>query len=188
MYLGSPFLCTLYISYTLLGPCSLGMAMSILYFLYLTGPYPWDVGNVCFTFLLCVMALCKIYIYIYICLCVCGWSCTLYDGLSWLSERPFLVIRALDLVAWLCAQGICCKCILMSYCVHSHRDVTVSIHVTKWHWFPRVCDTHQYAWCFEGLARPSTSTLACAVYTGMKHYRCTIAHQTRRFARFSLWK
>ena len=46
---------------------------------------------------------------------------------------------------WVCAQGICCRCIFMSYYVHSHRGVTVPIHVTKWHWFPHVCDTYQCA-------------------------------------------
>ena len=35
-----------FISYSLLRPCSLGMAMSILHFPHLTGPYPWNVGNV----------------------------------------------------------------------------------------------------------------------------------------------
>ena len=90
-------------------------------------------------------------IYIYICLCMCGWSCTLYDGLSWLHEWPFLVIRALDLVEWVCAQGNCCRCIFMLYCVHSHRGVIVLIHVTKWHWFPHVCFMHQHAWHFGGL-------------------------------------
>ena len=39
-------LCNLYLSCTLLGPYSLGMAMFVLHFLYLIGPYPWDVGNV----------------------------------------------------------------------------------------------------------------------------------------------
>ena len=42
--------------------------MSVLHFLYLTRPYPWNVGNVYFTFLLCVTALCMIYVY----MCVWG--------------------------------------------------------------------------------------------------------------------
>ena len=54
----------------LLGLHSLGMAMSVIHFLYLAEPYPWNVGNVWFTFLLCVIALYMmhvcIYIYIYI--------------------------------------------------------------------------------------------------------------------------
>ena len=58
-------LCTLYLSCTLLRLCSLGMAMSILHFLYLVRPYPWDVGNVYFTFLLCLIALCMMYVYLY---------------------------------------------------------------------------------------------------------------------------
>ena len=135
------------------------MAMSILHFLYLARPYPWDVGNVCLSFLLCVIALCMMYVYICVCvcvcvcvcLCVCGWSGTLNDGLSWLHEQPSLAMSALDLVTWVCDQGICCRCIFMSYCVHSHRGVTVPIHVTKWHRFPCVCDTYQRFKCFEGL-------------------------------------
>ena len=131
-------------------------------------------GNVCFTFpvpcwaiplehwqcLIYFPALCHsivydvcmyVCIYIYICLCVCGWLCTLYDVLSWLHEWPFLVIRALNLVEWVCTQGNCRRCIFMLYCVHNHRDVIVLIHVTKWHWFPHVCDTHQHTWHFGGL-------------------------------------
>ena len=142
-------------SYSMLRPHSLGMAMSVLHFLYLAGSYPWNIGNVWFTFLLCVIALCMMYVcmyvYIYICLCVCGWLCTLYDVLSWLHEWPFLVIRALNLVEWVCAQGNCRRCIFMLYCVHNHRDVIVLIHVTKWHWFPHLCDMHQHAWHFGGL-------------------------------------
>ena len=125
------------------------MAMFVLHFLYLVGPCPWNVGNVCFTFLLCVIALCMMYVYLY--MLVYGWLCTLYDGLLWLRERPSLAISALNLVVWVCAQGNCRRCILMLYCVHNHRDVTILIHVIKWHQFPCVCDMHQYAWCFKGL-------------------------------------
>ena len=86
----------LLLSYFLLGPCSLGMAMSVLHFLYLAGPYPWNVGNVWFTFSLCVIALCMMYVYLY--LLVYGWLFTLYDGISWLCEWPSLVVRAPNLV------------------------------------------------------------------------------------------
>ena len=144
-----PLLVPFWFSYSLLGSCSLGMAMSVLHFLYLTGPYHWNVGNVWFTFLLCVVALCMMYLYLY--LLVYGWLCTLYDRLSWLHEWPSLVIRALDLIMWVCVQGNCHGCIFMLYCVHNYRNVIVLIHVTKWRWFPRVCDMHQYTWCFEGL-------------------------------------
>ena len=131
-------------SYSLLGQHSLGMAMSVLHFLYLAGPYPWNVGNVWFTFPLCVVALCILYVYLY--LLVYGWLCTLYDGLSWLHECPSLVMRKIDLVVWVYAKGNCCRCIFMLYCVHNRCGVIVSIHVTKWHWFPHVCDTHQQAY------------------------------------------
>ena len=101
---------------------------------------------VCFTFLLCMITLCMmyvyvcvciytyihIYIYIYMCVClhVCGWLCTLYDGLSWLCEQPSLTTSTPDLVVWVCAQGICYRCIFMLCCVHNHRCVIVLIHVT----------------------------------------------------------
>ena len=58
--------CLFYHLCTLLGLCSLGMTMSDLLFLYLVGPYPWDVGNDWFIFFFCVLALCMLDIYIYI--------------------------------------------------------------------------------------------------------------------------
>ena len=57
-----------YLSCTLLGPHSLGMTMSDLLFLYLVGPYLWNIGDVWFNFLLCVLVLCMIYIYMSACL------------------------------------------------------------------------------------------------------------------------
>ena len=62
---GSPSMYPLYFSCFLLGPRSLGMAMSVLHFLYLAAPFPWNVGNVWFTFSLCVIALCMMHVYIY---------------------------------------------------------------------------------------------------------------------------
>ena len=106
-------------------------------------------------------------IYIYICLRMCGWLFTLYDGLSWLREWPSLVMRALDLVMWVCAQGDYRKCIFMLYCVHDHRGVIALIHVTKWHWFPRVCDMHQHAWHFEGFWLVTVWACQCTLYTQM---------------------
>ena len=67
--------------------------------------------------------------------CAYGWSCTLHDGLSWLHEWPSLAMSTLYLVIWACAQGDCCRCIFVSYYMHSHRSVIVQIHVTKWHRF-----------------------------------------------------
>ena len=68
-------------SCSLLGPRSLGMTMSVLHFLYLTGPYPWNIGKVWFIFPLCVVALCMmyvcVYIYIYIFACMCVGDCAL---------------------------------------------------------------------------------------------------------------
>ena len=145
----------------------LGFGNSVLHFLYLDGPYLWNVGNVCFTFLLCVIALCMMYVCVcvYICLRVCGWLCTLYDELLWLRKRPLLITSAFDLVVWVCTQGDCCMCIFMLYCVHDHRGVIGLIHVTKWHWFPRLCDTHQHAWCFEGLWLITVRACRCTLYT-----------------------
>ena len=62
---------------SLLGLRSLGEAMSVLYFLYLVGPYPWNVGNVCFAFLLCVIALCMMYVYVCVCVCLFMDDCAL---------------------------------------------------------------------------------------------------------------
>ena len=84
-----------------------------------------------FTFPLYVITLCMIYVHLY--MLVCGWSCTLYDGPLWLREWPSLAMSAHDLVIWVCAQGNCCRCIFILYCVHNHRGVTVPIHVTKWY-------------------------------------------------------
>ena len=71
MYQGSLSPCTLSFSCSLLGSHSLGMTMSVLHFLYVAWPYPWNVGNVCFTFLLCVIVLYMMYVCMYICVCVC---------------------------------------------------------------------------------------------------------------------
>ena len=169
----------------MLGPHSLRMAISILDFLYLAGLYPWNIGNVWFTFLLCVIVLCIMYVCMYIYMPVYGWSCTLYDGLSWLFKRLSPVMSALNLVVWLCVQGNCCKCMLMVYYVHDHRSVIVLIHVT---WLTSVSSFMQHKsiclMLWRAPTHPSTSMLACAIYTGVKTYRCA----TRNSTRFSPWK
>ena len=72
----------------------MGMAISALHFLYLAGSYPWNVGNVWFTFLLCVIALymmyvCMcIYIYIYACVGVGGYALCMMDSHGYVSD-PF---------------------------------------------------------------------------------------------------
>ena len=88
MYQGSPSFCTHYFSYSLLGPRSLGMRMSVLHFLYLAGPYPWSVGNISFTFLLCMIALCMMYMYIYIyaCMCVGDRALCMMDSYGYVSD------------------------------------------------------------------------------------------------------
>ena len=137
---------------------------------------------------LCMMYVC-IYVYIYICLHVYGWLCTLYDGLSWLREWPSLVIRALNLVVWVCAQGNCSRCIFMLYCVHDHRSVIVLIHVTKWHWFPCACDMFQHVLTLlRASARHSTSMSIHAVYTDEKPCWCAIIPQPQNSTGFSPWK
>ena len=174
---------SLLFSCSLLGPHFLGMAMSVLHFLYLARKYLWNVGNVWFTFLLYMIVLCMMYVYLY--LFVHGWLCTSYDGLSWLHKWPFLVMRALDLVVWVCAQGNCRRCIFMLYCVPDHHTMIVLIHVTKWHWFPHVCDMHQCGWCFEGLR---LVTVWACWYTNAKSCWWAIAHQMQNLAGFLLWK
>ena len=146
--------CLFYISCTLLGH-TLGEWQCLVYFLVRCDSIVHDA--------------CFIYIYIYICLLVCGWLYTLYDGLLWLCERPFLVISALDLIVWVCAQGDCCRCIFMLYCVHDHRSVIVLIHVNKWHWFPRVCDMYQHVLTlWRASASHNASMSICDVYTDAK--------------------
>ena len=124
--------------FTFLVPCwaiALGHWQCLLYF-----PTPCDsiMHDVC------------AYVCIYVYMLLCGWLCTLYDGLLWICEQLSLVTSTLHYVEWVYAQGSCCRCIFTLYCMHNHRSVIVLIHVTKWHRFPRVCDTHQYVWCFEG--------------------------------------
>ena len=91
-------LCILYLSYTLLGPHSMGMAISILHFLYLTGPYPWNNGSVCFTFQLCVIALCMMYVCVYICLYVGDRALCMMDMWATLSSHK---------CSWPCNVGMC---------------------------------------------------------------------------------
>ena len=120
---------------------------------------------------------------------MCGWLCALYDGFSWLRERPSLVMRALDLVVWVCIQGICRKCTLLLYCVHAHCCVIVLVHVTKWHWFPHVCKTYyRVLTLWKASARHSASMSTRIIYTNMKLCRCAIVHQMRNSARFLPWK
>ena len=103
----------------MLGPHSLGMAMSNLHFLYLARPYPWNVGNVCFTFSLYVIALCMMYVYLY--MLVCGWSCTLYDGL--MAKRATLSSHE---CSFPCSVG-----------VHSRQLLEVHIHAILYVWSTR---------------------------------------------------
>ena len=60
MYQGSPSMYHLLFSYILLGPHFLGMAMSVLLFLYLAGPYPCNISNVYLLScsVLCIMCVC----------------------------------------------------------------------------------------------------------------------------------
>jgi len=53
----------------------------------------------------------------------------------------------------------------MLYCVQDHRGVIVLIHVTEWHWFPRVCNMHQHALHFGGLSLVTVRACRYAPYT-----------------------
>ena len=77
------------------------------------------VGNVLFTFLIYVFALCMMN----------TWS-----------------VGVIALGVQVCDQGLCCRCIFVSHCVYDYHNVIASIHVSQWHWFPYVYDTHQ---CFD---------------------------------------
>ena len=110
---------------SLLRPRSLGMAMSVLHFQYLVGPYPQDVGNVYFIFLLRVIALCMMHVYIYACMCVGD------HAHIWLHKQPSLAMSAPNL----CGMSMCSRHLLQVHIhvilYHSHRGVTLLIHVTK---------------------------------------------------------
>ena len=43
---------------------------------------------------------------------------------------PLMIVGALDLMVWVCIQGVYCRCIFMPYCALDHRDMIVSIHVS----------------------------------------------------------
>ena len=128
-------------------------------------------------------------IYIYMRLHMCGWLCTLYDRLSWLHEGPSLTTSTPDLVVWVCAQGICCRCIFMLYSVHGHHGVIAPIHVT---WVTLVSPC---MWCtltclmlWRASACQGTSMLIHIIYTSVRPYWCTIAHQMQNSSGFSPWK
>ena len=95
----------------------------------------------------------------------------------------------LDLVVWVCAQGNCCRCLFILYCVHDHRSVIVSIHVT-WVTLVSPCMWHA-SMCVKFWGAPTylnTSMLALVVYISMKPCWCAISYQTRNSVGFSLRK
>ena len=69
------------------------------------------IGNVQFISQLCVLALCMIYIYIYICLLMGGHALCIMDSHGQ-ESNPLVIMGALDLVVWVCAQDNCRRCIL----------------------------------------------------------------------------
>ena len=159
-------------SCSLLRPRSLGMAMSVYFSCTL-------LGHTLRTLAMSGLISCSVWWH-------CAWF--MYDGLSWLCGQPSLVMRAFDLVVWVCAQGDCHRCIFMLYCVHDHHGVIVLIHVTKWHWFPRVCDTYQHVLTLWSASTHYSASMSIhVVFTDTKPYRCAIARQTWNSAEFLLW-
>ena len=124
--------------------------------------------------------------------CLMHTSLFLLRAMIWLPCLPYatrlVLFVSLDLVMWVCAQGTWCRCIFMIYCVHDHRSVIVSIHVT-WVTLVSLCMRHASIclMLWGASARPSTCMLACPVYTSMKSYRCTIVHQTWDTSGFLSW-
>ena len=64
----------------------------------------------------------------------------------------------------------------------------ILIHVIKWHQFPPVRDTHQYAWCFKGLWLILARACWHTPHTQAWNLVSTIVHQMWNFAGFSPWK
>ena len=100
--------CLIYISHTLLGHTLGTLVMSSLIS--------------CYICLHCAWCVC-----VYACVCVCvftcyGWSCTLYDGLSWLGEQP----SHNNGCSWPCGVGM-----------HSRRLLSVHIRITLYAWSSR---------------------------------------------------
>ena len=190
----------------LIRPYSLDVGMFRLSFLHFAWVAFLGYGNIWFTFLVPCRAIllerwqCLLYfptlcnnimhdVCISIYVLFCGWSCTLYDGLSRLRERPSSVMSTLDLVVWVWTQGNCCRCIFMLYCVCEHCGVIVSIYVT-WVTLVSLCMWHASI-CLMLWGAPaclSMSMLACIVCKGLKPCRCAIAHQMQNSVRFLSWK
>ena len=142
----------------MLGLHSLGMAMSVLHFLYLAGSYPWNVGNVWFTFLLCVIALCimyvcmYVYIYIYIYACACVGDCALcmIDSHGHVSDPlwPWVLLtlwheyklKAIVIGAYSC-HIMCIVTMVWSSWSMSLSDIGFLVYVPRINMFK----------CFEGL-------------------------------------
>ena len=118
-----------------------------------------------------MLALCMMYVYIYICLFAGDHALCMMDSHDY-ESGPLIIMSALDLVVWVCAQGNCCRRICHQVTSVSSCMQHASICLTLW----------------RALARLSMSMLACVVYIGMKSYWCTIAHQTWNSVGFSPWK
>ena len=127
--------CLIYLSCTLLGPRSLGMAMSDLYFfLYLAWEIPLEHWQCLVCFLaLCACIVCAWYIYVHACLKIVmhfskkkkfRWSCTLYDGFPWLGGYS----SPNHGCSWTWSVGM-----------HSRQLLYIHIHATLCAWLSMPC-------------------------------------------------
>ena len=98
-----------------------------------------SVGSVSVTF--CLPLICRICVCVCVCVCVCARVCArmhmfvgdhafcMMDSHGQ-ESNPLVIMGALDLVVWVCAQGDCRRCIFTLHCGHDHCGVIISIHVS----------------------------------------------------------
>ena len=176
----------LYLACTLLRPRSLGMIMSI-YFSHTLLGYTFGMLAVsALLFLHCMLALCMMYVCVYIWLLAYGWSCTLYDGLSWLGEWPSRYHRCF----WPCNVGMHSRrLLLMHICAILCAWSSLYVFLDPCQLVTLVSPCMRHASTCSMLWRASTclsmNILTLAIYTGTKPCWCAIEHQTWNSIEFS---
>ena len=187
----------IYLSCTLLGPCSLSMAFSDLHFSYLAGH---TLGTLamsglfpCFVCLHCAWCMCVcVCIYIYICLFVCGCLWVVMHFLWWtpMVRRAALSWSWVLLTLW-CGYALKATvvgiysyyivCMIITGCLSRSMlasDIGFPVYVT--------CINMLDA--LVSINIPCTNMPTHIVYIGTKLCRCVIACQMQDSTKFSPWK